>query len=54
MAKQTLPSKMGDKCARVVLNCLTCMDDTNADFGDRVQFEDEDGIFIGVKYTEKV
>ncbi|CAG7990132.1 unnamed protein product [Penicillium salamii] len=54
MAKEILPHKMGEKYAQVVVNCLTCMDDTNEDFGDISQFEDEDGIFIGVKYIEKV
>jgi hypothetical protein len=54
MAKEKLPSKMGDKYTRVVVNCLTCVDEANEDFGDPHQFEDEDGILIGVKYIEKV
>ncbi|KAJ5520804.1 hypothetical protein N7463_001257 [Penicillium fimorum] len=54
LAKNDLPSKIGDKYAQVVANCLTCMDDTNEDFGDLSQFEDEDGILIGVKFIEKV
>ncbi|KAJ5820545.1 hypothetical protein N7474_006136 [Penicillium riverlandense] len=54
MAKEILPIKMGNKYAQVVVNCLTCMEDTNEDFGDQSQFEDEDGILIGVKYIEKI
>lgn len=54
MAKEKLPITMGEKYTRVVVNCLTCMDETNEDFGDQSQFEDEDGIFIGVRYIEKV
>ncbi|GAM44149.1 HET-s/LopB domain protein [Talaromyces pinophilus] len=54
IAGESLPMKMGDKYAQVVISCLTCLDDTNDDFGDPSQFEDEDGILIGVKYIEKV
>ncbi|KAJ5520485.1 hypothetical protein N7463_000938 [Penicillium fimorum] len=54
LAKQRLPFTMGDKYAGVVVNCLSCMDLTNPDFGDASEFEDEDGIMIGVRYIEKV
>lgn len=54
LAKERLPIRMGDKYTEVVVNCLTCMDETNADFGDASEFEDGDGILIGVKYIEKV
>ncbi|CAG7930375.1 unnamed protein product [Penicillium olsonii] len=53
LATEVLPRRMGDKFARVVVNCLTCMDETNCDFGDNNDFQDEDGVLIGVKYIEK-
>ncbi|KAJ5746946.1 uncharacterized protein N7511_008642 [Penicillium nucicola] len=53
LATNELPQRMGDKFARIVINCLTCMDQTNYDFGDSQDFEDEDGVLIGVKYIEK-
>ncbi|KAF2874828.1 hypothetical protein BDV95DRAFT_656486 [Massariosphaeria phaeospora] len=54
MAKQKLPCRMGDKYAGVVVNCLTCLDATNFDFGDKNEFENVDGILINVRYIEKI
>jgi serine/threonine protein kinase len=54
LAKARLPSRMGDKYTGVVVNCLTCLDEDNRDFGDKSEFEDEDGIAIGVRYIKKV
>ncbi|KAF2498274.1 hypothetical protein BU16DRAFT_481068, partial [Lophium mytilinum] len=54
LATQMLPSRMGDKYTEIVVTCLTCLDETNADFGDDSEFEDEDGVTIGVRYIEKV
>ncbi|KAJ5708650.1 hypothetical protein N7488_008451 [Penicillium malachiteum] len=54
LAKEHLPSRMGERYAAVVVNCLSCMDGTNEDFGDKREFEDDDGIQIGVKYVEKI
>lgn len=54
LAKTHLPSRMGDKYTGVVVNCLTCLDADNTDFGDPIEFEDEDGIAVGVRYIEKV
>lgn len=54
LAKEKLPIKMGEKYTKVVVNCLSCLDKTNEDFGDESEFEDDDGILIGVKYIEKV
>ncbi|KAJ5086397.1 hypothetical protein NUU61_007704 [Penicillium alfredii] len=54
LAMDRLPARMGEKYTQVVVNCLTCMDETNPDFGDESEFEDEDGVLIGVKYIEKV
>jgi hypothetical protein len=54
LAKESLPSAMGEKYTGVVVNCLTCMEPDNVDFGDENEFKDEFGIGIGVKYIEKV
>jgi len=54
LAREVLPRKMGDRYARIVTTCLTCLDDDNADFGDVGEFHDEDGVLVGVRYIEKV
>jgi hypothetical protein len=54
LAKDQLPGKMGEKYTKVVVNCLSCIDTSNEDFGDESEFQDSDGILIGVKYIEKV
>ncbi|KAK6392506.1 hypothetical protein LTR65_003637 [Meristemomyces frigidus] len=45
---------MGKLYTDVVINCLTCLDDDNADCGDCNDYEDANGVFMGVKYIEKV
>jgi hypothetical protein len=54
LAETQLPLSMGTVFKNVVVNCLTCLDDDNVDFGDRAEFEDEDGVLMGVRYIEKV
>ena len=54
LAKRDLPKQMGERYKTVVVNCLTCLDQENADFGDQSEFEDVDGVLVGVKYIEKV
>ncbi|KAL4916931.1 hypothetical protein BDW62DRAFT_93738 [Aspergillus aurantiobrunneus] len=54
MAKEELPAKIGEKYTKIVVNCLTCMDSTNEDFGEESEFEDGFGIKIGVKDIEKI
>jgi hypothetical protein len=54
LATNVLPQRIGNKFAQVVVNCLTCMDESNRDFGGKEGFQDEDGVLIGVKYIEKV
>lgn len=54
LAKEQLPSRMGDIYTEIVVTCLTCLDDGNADFGDDSEFQDADGVLIGVRYIEKV
>ncbi|KAL2823639.1 hypothetical protein BDW59DRAFT_173295 [Aspergillus cavernicola] len=48
------PYRMGDKYSQVVIDCLTCMERENRDFGDETDFQDEDGVLIAVKYIEKI
>jgi hypothetical protein len=54
IARSVLPRRMGTKYAKVVETCLTCLDPDNTDFGDESEFQDTDGILIGVRYVEKV
>lgn len=54
LARNRLPLHMGERYADVVVNCLTCLDADNVDFGDPQEFQDEDGVLVGVKYIEKV
>ncbi|KAH8431089.1 uncharacterized protein LDX57_008750 [Aspergillus melleus] len=54
LARGELRSKMGSRYAEVVETCLTCLDPDNVDFGDANEFQDDDGIQVGVRYIEKV
>lgn len=54
LARKRLPSRMGTRYSDVTITCLTCLDSENQDFGDRLEFEDEDGILVSVRYIEKV
>lgn len=54
LARGELKSRMGSRYSEVVVTCLTCLDPGNADFGDEIEFQDEDGIQVGVRYIEKV
>ena len=53
-AKRHLSKRMGERYEEIVVNCLTCLDQDNADFGDQSEFEDMDGVLVGVRYIEKV
>lgn len=54
LAQSQLPACMGTRYASIVETCLTCLDPDNTDFGRQEEFEDEDGIRVGVRYIEKV
>ncbi|KAJ5580314.1 uncharacterized protein N7459_006299 [Penicillium hispanicum] len=54
LARRELRAKMGTQYSEVVLTCLTCLDAGNVDFGDAREFQDEDGIEVGVRYIKKV
>lgn len=54
LVRGRLRSRMGTRYAEVVETCLTCLDADIVDFGDVREFQDEDGIQIGVRYIEKV
>lgn len=49
-----LRRQMGTLYAKIVETCLTCLDKGNVDFGDEKEFQDEDGVAVGVRYIEKV
>lgn len=53
-AKELLPPVIGIKFTDVVLACLTCLDREDNTFGEGGEFKDEDGIFVGTRYVEKV
>jgi hypothetical protein len=53
-AQEQLPSRMGKKYAEIVTMCLTCLDKSGNTFGNESEFQDEDGIQIGVRYIQKV
>jgi serine/threonine protein kinase len=54
LAGDPLRRHMGSNYARVVENCLTCLDEDNEDFGDESEFQDEEGVLIAIKYIETV
>lgn len=54
LARGKLKSIMGSIYSEVVVTCLTSLDPGNVDFGDESEFQDEDGIQVGVRYIEKV
>lgn len=54
LAKRDLAKRMGERYEKVVINCLTCLDEDNMNFSNPSEFEDPDGVLIGVKYIEKV
>lgn len=54
IARRELPRSMGEIYQEVVVNCLTCLDEDNEDFGNQEEFADAEGIAVGVRYIEKV
>lgn len=54
LAQHELPSCMGDKYTSTVVSCLTCLDESNPDFSDKSDCDNQDGLIIGVRCTEKV
>jgi hypothetical protein len=54
LARKNLPPLIGTKYTQVVETCLTCLDPGNLQFGDEKEFEDSEGILVGVRYIEKV
>ncbi|KAJ5234998.1 uncharacterized protein N7469_004166 [Penicillium citrinum] len=49
-----LPRTMGKIYTDVVVSCLTCLDNDSPLFRKPSDFEDDDGIVVGVRYIEKV
>jgi len=49
-----LTAKMGTQYSKVVEMCLTCLDEDNVYFGDQEEFEDDEGVSVGLRYIEKV
>ncbi|KAH6983697.1 hypothetical protein BKA56DRAFT_584090, partial [Ilyonectria sp. MPI-CAGE-AT-0026] len=49
-----LRAKIGTKYSEVVEIYLTCLDEDNLDFSDEREFQDKDGVAVGLRYIEKV
>ena len=54
LAKEQLPAKVGKKYTDVELTCLMAWEDKDGSLGSKDEFRDEDGILIGVRYSEKI
>lgn len=54
LAQGELRKRMGTRYSDVVVTCLTCLDAKIVDFGKKADFEDANGIEVGVRYIEKV
>ncbi|KAI9690151.1 MAG: hypothetical protein M1822_009112 [Bathelium mastoideum] len=54
LARESLPNYMGSNYAKIVVTCLTCLDEGSEDFGDETELQDEDGVLVAVRYVEKV
>lgn len=54
LAQTHLPQLMGRIYTDTVLSCLTCLDHDGLLSQDASEFEDPDGIIVGVRYIEKV
>ncbi|KAJ9491879.1 hypothetical protein VN97_g1332 [Penicillium thymicola] len=44
LAQGELRKRMGTRYSDVVVTCLTCLDAKNVDFGEKADFEDDDGL----------
>ncbi|RSL76262.1 hypothetical protein CEP51_010132 [Fusarium floridanum] len=53
LAQTELRECMGTRYSEIVETCLTCLDPGN-NFGDQQEFQDKDGIRVGVRYIEKI
>lgn len=53
LAIHKLPLVVGEIYAEVVVNCLTCLDSDNVDFADSDEFENQNGVAVGVRYLQK-
>lgn len=54
IAKTDLPNKTGNKFTDVVVSCLNCLDEKENGFGHSEEFQDADGILVGVRFIEEV
>jgi hypothetical protein len=56
LARDSLPSLVGERYTSVVLACLCCLDEDSEDNSFRYEknMEDKDGIIVGVRYIENV
>ncbi|KAK5635895.1 hypothetical protein RRF57_011608 [Xylaria bambusicola] len=54
LARTQLPRFMGTRYSKIVETCLTALEPENSEFSDTTEFEDADGVLVGVRYIEKI
>jgi hypothetical protein len=54
LATSKLSPRMGDEYARVVVSCLTCLDEDSDDFDGSLEMVENDSILVGVRFIEKI
>ncbi|KAH8896381.1 hypothetical protein GQ53DRAFT_639805, partial [Thozetella sp. PMI_491] len=54
LAREKLSLTMGDRYAKAVMTCLTCLDESNEDFGYDSGVLDNDGALVGVRFVDKI
>ena len=54
LAGSLLPSAMGNRYTKIVTACLTCLDQVDNFFGNETELKDDDEIFVGIRFIEKV
>ncbi|KAJ3576575.1 hypothetical protein NPX13_g3654 [Xylaria arbuscula] len=50
LARTQLPRSMGTRYSKIVETCLTALDPENSEFSDTTEFEDADGVLVGVRF----
>ncbi|CAZ84667.1 unnamed protein product [Tuber melanosporum] len=53
MAYNYLPPRMGTKYTDIVIACLTCLD-RDSELGNESEFLEDDGVLVGVRYTQQI
>lgn len=54
LAKEKLPSQMGDRYTSLVVSCLTCLDKDGGLVDKDIVLDDDEGLAVGAEYIRKV